>query len=105
MALTDLVEIRDDWQDKGKRGKVLGAAIVLGGMSWTPILWNADEDPDWHKTEGLQEVSKIKGIQVNSEFTMVNKIPGKDNIYKIYGAWGGGQGEDVGEGAQVAVEL
>jgi len=23
------------------------------GMKWTPVLWDGEEDPDWHKTAGL----------------------------------------------------
>ena len=53
------VRIKPGWDKAGKVGKTLGPAIYAGqgmGQSWTPVLWDDEEDPDWHKTAGLDEV-------------------------------------------------
>jgi len=29
--------------------------VFVGGQAWTPVLWDGEEDPDWHKSVGLRE--------------------------------------------------
>lgn len=46
------VAVRFGWEDAGKQGTALGPP-VFAGQAWTPVLWDGDEDPDFHKTAGL----------------------------------------------------
>ena len=48
------VKVKDGWMDAGKEGRLVGPAFVTdGGQAWAAILWDDEEDPDWHKTAGL----------------------------------------------------
>jgi hypothetical protein len=49
------VQIREKWYEAGKTGRQLGPSVSILGTSWTPVLWDYDEDPDWHKASGLTE--------------------------------------------------
>lgn len=49
----DRVRIMAGWDQAGKLGHRLGADILVGGQTWTPVLWDGEEDPDWHKAAGL----------------------------------------------------
>ena len=49
------VRIKHGWGDAGKTGMQL-ADCVWCGQSWTPVLWDDEEDPDFHKTAGLDEI-------------------------------------------------
>jgi hypothetical protein len=46
--------------DAGKRGTVLGPEVTANGIVWMPLLWDGDEDPDWHKSAGLEEIPIIQ---------------------------------------------
>lgn len=46
------VVIRDGWENAGKRGMVLGPPVFVE-QNWTPVLWDDEDDPDFHKTAGL----------------------------------------------------
>lgn len=35
-------------------GVRIGGDVEIEGMSWTPVLWDDEEDPDWHKTACLE---------------------------------------------------
>jgi hypothetical protein len=51
----DVVEIREGWDGKGRKGVVVGS--VAEGRDrddWTPILWDGDDDPTFFKGEGLE---------------------------------------------------
>lgn len=53
------VRIKPGWENAGKIGKNLERIVYVGqgmGQSWTAVLWEGEEDPDWHKTAGLDEV-------------------------------------------------
>lgn len=52
--MIDRLFIRKDWANEGRSGKRLGPDVEVGGQSWTPIFWDGEEDPDWHKTAGLR---------------------------------------------------
>ena len=45
--------IKEGWDRSGRVGTRLGPDITVGTMNWTPILWDDEEDPDWHKSVGL----------------------------------------------------
>lgn len=47
------VQIRTGWYEAGRRGKRLGPDMHVGGQHWTPVLWDDEEDPDFHKSAGL----------------------------------------------------
>jgi hypothetical protein len=49
-------QIKNDWYDAGKTGVVLSELPNTdhAGIQWTPVLWDDDEDPTFHKTRGLQ---------------------------------------------------
>jgi hypothetical protein len=54
--------IRGEWEGAGRTGQTLGRDQHIGGIMWTPVLWTDAEDPDWHKTEGLEfEQTSWKG--------------------------------------------
>lgn len=40
------------WENAGRRGKIIGNNIYTKQL-WTPVLWDGEEDPDFHKTQGL----------------------------------------------------
>ena len=48
------VRSRADWGDGGRLGVQIGPSILVG-QSWTPVLWDGDEDPDFYKTAGLEQ--------------------------------------------------
>lgn len=49
------VKIREGWEGAGKEGVMIGENIfVCHGMEWAPVLWDGEEDPDFHKVAGLQ---------------------------------------------------
>lgn len=54
------VTIRDGWQNAGRVGISLGPAMSIipykgsNGQYWTPVLWIDEEDPNWHKSVGLE---------------------------------------------------
>ncbi len=47
-----VVTIKTGWYEAGKRGVVIGDDVHLGQW-WTPVLWDNEDDPDWHKSAGL----------------------------------------------------
>lgn len=56
------VKIRVGWENAGKTGVTIGKSIVVGGTFWTPIAWDGDDGPDWHKLAGLEV---IRGVEKN----------------------------------------
>jgi hypothetical protein len=49
------MRIKSGWDCAGRVGKVLGPNIYIG-QAWTPIQWEGSDEPDWHKTAGLEQV-------------------------------------------------
>jgi len=47
------VRIKEGWGGAGQEGVILGANVDVEQL-WTPVLWDDEEDPDWHKTAGLE---------------------------------------------------
>jgi len=46
--------IMDGWDGAGKEGRYLGKFSVQGRNNWSIVIWDGEEDPDLHKTEGLE---------------------------------------------------
>jgi hypothetical protein len=49
-----VVRIKSGWYEEGKLGITLGPPIVIHGMSWTPVLWESNDDPDFQKSVSLE---------------------------------------------------
>lgn len=47
-------KIKDGWYNEGRRCQIIGPSLEIYGIKWTPVLYEDAEDPDWHKSEGLQ---------------------------------------------------
>lgn len=56
---TVTVRINKGWENAGRIGKKLGESILIEQW-WTPVLWEGDEDPDWHKAAALTIVDPDK---------------------------------------------
>lgn len=54
--ILNLLKVKDGWENAGRMGIRLASDIFCGGRFWTPILWAGEEDPDLHKSEGLEKV-------------------------------------------------
>jgi hypothetical protein len=46
--------IKKGWEKEGTEITVLGPAIELRGMKWTPIIFDKEEDPSWQKTSSIK---------------------------------------------------
>jgi hypothetical protein len=51
------LRIRRGWQEAGKRGVRLGPDVYVGGQPWTPVLWDDEDDPTFHKAAGVEAAS------------------------------------------------
>lgn len=47
------VRIKEGWEDAGQKGTVLGTNLFVEQL-WTPVKWDDEEDPNFHKTIGLE---------------------------------------------------
>ena len=57
-----IVYVKEPWKGHGIYGRPLGQAILLNGMSWTPVVWDGDEDPNWCRTRALAICDKCTRI-------------------------------------------
>ena len=57
-VIMNRVIIKQGWWDEGRVGKRLGSDILIRGIMWTPVLWDDEEDPNWHKSRGIESYSK-----------------------------------------------
>lgn len=48
------VRIKAGWSDEGQTGVMLGDKHFQVNQYWTPVLWDDEEDPDFHKTIALE---------------------------------------------------
>ena len=50
------LEIKAGWGSEGRLGTCMGPDLEVNktSVSWTPVLWDEEEDPDWFKTRGLE---------------------------------------------------
>jgi len=59
------VQIREGWMYAGDKGTALTEPMKLGGKSgttWIGVLWDKDDDPDWHKFYGVESVSVLRRV-------------------------------------------
>lgn len=57
------LRIKDGWGEAGREGIRLGPDIFCL-QNWTPVLWDGEEDPTFHKSDGLEEFcNHMIGIQ------------------------------------------
>ena len=47
------VRIRFGWVQFGKVGVIIGEPVFVG-QSWTPVVWDDEEDPEFYKTVALE---------------------------------------------------
>lgn len=50
------VKIKDGWPEEGRAGITLGESIFVLGIMWTPVIWDGDRHPEFHKLAGLDIV-------------------------------------------------
>ena len=51
------VRIKADWIYARREGTVIGLGITSPiGQHWTPVKWDSEDDPDWFKTAGLEDI-------------------------------------------------
>jgi len=48
------LQIAPGWYEEGKKGTVVGHDVFVEQF-WTPILWDDEDDPDFHKAIGLEK--------------------------------------------------
>lgn len=49
------IRIRDGYADAGKTGVMLGVeSFMVGGQHWTPVHFDDESEPDFHKTASLE---------------------------------------------------
>lgn len=53
------IRIKDGWEDAGRLGQTVGNDIIQGNK-WTPIVWDGEDDPEFHKTRGLDFLGPIE---------------------------------------------
>jgi hypothetical protein len=63
------VRIRAGWEQAGRVGRVLGQPVAVGPSSWsyTPIVWDGDNIPSWHRSSGLMEIATKKECYILRE--------------------------------------
>jgi hypothetical protein len=52
------VRVKQGWRNAhnaGREGTRLGFDVMCG-QSWTPVLWDGEEDPDFHKSAGIENI-------------------------------------------------
>jgi len=58
MADEKRVRVKEGYGEYGKVGVQLGPSVWVE-QSWTPVLWNDEEDPNWFKTAGLEVMTEF----------------------------------------------
>jgi hypothetical protein len=49
-----IVKVKSGWDWDGRKGIMLGTLhYICKGLSWTPVLWYGEDDPEFYKTHGL----------------------------------------------------
>lgn len=59
-----MVRIKTGWENSGKLGVALGEPVTIyrNSQEWLPVIWQGEEDPDWHKLAGIEKVPILKGV-------------------------------------------
>jgi len=53
------VRIREGWEDAGRTGVMYHQTAFGLGQPWSMVLLDGDEDPDCHKSSGLQRLDEV----------------------------------------------
>jgi hypothetical protein len=53
MTTKRMTEVKPGWEGAGKVAEILGESVIVNGMSWTPVLFDGEEDPEFFKSIGL----------------------------------------------------
>lgn len=48
------VQIKVGVRFAGRIGEVIGSFRIINKQSWTPLVWEGEEDPSWYKTDCLE---------------------------------------------------
>jgi hypothetical protein len=52
-------KIKDNWYSAGRTGTVINHNYRDPyGTEWTPMQWDNEDSPDWHKTRGLDFIEE-----------------------------------------------
>jgi hypothetical protein len=54
MILPNYVRVRKGWSRAGERARVLGHPVFVEQW-WVPVLFDGEEDPDFHKAAAFEE--------------------------------------------------
>lgn len=46
----------------GRRGQRLGPDVMIGQQLWTPVLWDDEEDPEFHKASGIEALEEARAL-------------------------------------------
>lgn len=50
------IQVRAGWDEAGRKGWRLGPDVYIH-QDWTPVLWDDEEDPTFHKSAGLEPIN------------------------------------------------
>jgi len=64
------VRLRDGWHGAGREGVVLDDEVHVG-QPWCPVLWDDEEDPDFHKSAGLEPIGRETDGAVTVSLTLL----------------------------------
>jgi len=59
------VKVKSGWLYAGKEGDTLGPNVTCG-QTWTPVLFDGDEDPEFCKADALQNVEAQNSTSNNT---------------------------------------
>lgn len=94
---TTRVRIKSGWDNAGRTGTVIGRSVKRGQW-WSPVIWDDEEDPDWHKTVGLEALPPSKehhiAITVRSDKQFLDVMCETLRIVREH--FGGGQASASG---------
>jgi len=57
----DRVQIRVGWEHAGRQGLAIGQPVFIQQW-WLAVLWDDEEDPDFHKLSGLMPAEKMSVV-------------------------------------------
>ena len=54
------VRISDGWYQADREGRMIGDQVYVEQW-WTPVKWDDEDDPDFHKSAGLSIITGTLG--------------------------------------------
>lgn len=73
-------QIKKGWLGEGRKCTVLGKDVEVGGMDWTPIVFDDEGDPDWYKSSSLEEIKEPSHTQQEPERIWVSHFCEHDTL-------------------------